>query len=132
MASRRCFARRGNLDQSRRRNRSGTPRTCCEATGTTGYHIDLPFEGDAADFTRRLDSHAADLRVEVAERREVGLIVLERVHIAFRRVLDELLVEFLPPDAIMRSPFRANLSALGQPCGKNRSQAADCGANQRG
>lgn len=59
--------------------------------------------------------HMPYLSEQTDERGKVRLAVLKRVEIAFRRLLDEILIEVLPADAFVREPRVLGLCTLGKP-----------------
>src|SRR5579864_9273181 len=88
--------------------------------------------GFFCDPERRLDAHAAYLRINADKGVKIGLVVLQRIHIAFRGIFDEVSVQFLAAQSILCDPLRPDLSALRKPGCKDRCQPADRSANQSG
>ncbi|MGF6602779.1 hypothetical protein P3T23_007531 [Paraburkholderia sp. GAS448] len=66
--------------------------------------------GFFCDPERRLDAHAAYLRVNADKGVKIGLVVLQRIHIAFRGIFDEVSVQFLAAQSILCDPLRPDLS----------------------
>ena len=71
-----------------------------------------------------MDAHPADLCIESDEGRQVWFVVLERVDMGFRSLIDELLVEFLPAGSVLRKPLRPRLRVLFEPRRKDRCESA--------
>lgn len=77
--------------------------------------------GFVRNLCRGLDTHTAYLREPTDESSKVRLTVLKRVDIALRRLLDELLIELLPADSVVRKPLCLGLRSLRD----NGCQAGD-------
>jgi hypothetical protein len=92
---------------------------------------DLSFDlfGAFEDLWRGQDAHPAQLCVKPDQCGNVCFIVLERVDIAFRSLLDEFLVEVLSAHDVAREPLRARLRPLGQPGREDGCEAAYGGSH---
>jgi hypothetical protein len=77
--------------------------------------------GFVRNLGRGLDTHTAYLREQTDESSKVRLIVLKRVDLALRRLLDALLIEVLPAHAVVRKPLCLSLRSLRD----NGCQAGD-------
>jgi len=85
----------------------------------SGYLI-----GAFDDLRRGQDTHPANFCVNLDQGRNVWFVVLQRVGIGFRSVLDEFSVEFLTAKFVLRELLCRHLFLLGPPGPDHRRQSA--------
>src|SRR5262245_3556206 len=77
------------------------------------------------------DAHPSDFGVKPDQGGNVRIIVLQRVDMAFRSLLDELFVQLLAQEFFLRQPLRPRLRLLNEPRCKTRCKSSYSGSHQR-
>ena len=77
------------------------------------------------------DPHPVQSCVKLYQTGNIRFVLLERVDIAFRSLLDELFLEVLPAQDLLRGPLCVHLRPLGQPRRDQGCESAKGGSHER-